>query len=628
MRLKPLILPALAFALLSTALFLIYLPALNAGFLFDSEQTLSGLAQADDTLSSLNYVTQGEAGPLGRPIALASFLLNKDDWPGNPAGIRTINVLVHIVNFFLLTLLVAKTGSLRGQSPSKIWEIAFFVGAIWAFMPLLATSNLLSSQRMTTLSATFTLASLIGFVSGLNWLDKRRTRAAIYISLSLAVGTALAMLSKENGVLTPVYALALLILIPASKQPPRGWTCTFLIAPTLAIVGYLLWITSPDNFANRAFSLSERLLTQPIILWEYLGRALLPSASKLGPFHDDHPFFSSLSAPQALAAASAWLGMVAVAIKYRQRAPWLSFSVAWFLGGHLVESTSVSLELYFEHRNYLPIIGPVYALVATINRGLSSSPLLARLVLVAYIMATGFVLWLTTSLWGQPYTAALEWHKSHPRSVRANQFLVQQYLSNGQGGFASIIINNTYLNNPHSLDLALQRVLISCQLGENGKSAAYLQKLLASPDSFEHTNGALGNLPDIVSAASVGECVKPDDILALTTKLLAAPGFNHRKSLEHILPARASAYLMLDDQHKAIETYQRAFDTTQKPIFALLVHSILRSQGHHCRADAYLQQLLKKPPGDSAMSRLAATKQIREELTRARKIAGLDSNCG
>ena len=35
----------------------------------------------------------------------------------------------------------------------------------------------------------------------------------------------------------------------------------------------------------------------------------------------------------------------------------VAFGIAFFLGGHLLESTVLPLELYYEHRNYLPSFG-------------------------------------------------------------------------------------------------------------------------------------------------------------------------------------------------------------------------------------------------------------------------------
>ena len=46
-----------------------------------------------------------------------------------------------------------------------------------------------------------------------------------------------------------------------------------------------------------------------------------------------------------------------MAWRTRRQAPLLSFGIAWFLVGHILESTILPLEIAHEHRNYLPLFG-------------------------------------------------------------------------------------------------------------------------------------------------------------------------------------------------------------------------------------------------------------------------------
>ncbi len=78
---------------------------------------------------------------------------------------------------------------------------------------------------------------------------------------------------------------------------------------------------------------------------------------------DDYPIYSNLWQPEAFFAALSISVALAAAVIYRSRVSVVSFGVLWYFGGHLIESTTVPLELYFEHRNYLPIMGPIFSLV-------------------------------------------------------------------------------------------------------------------------------------------------------------------------------------------------------------------------------------------------------------------------
>ena len=66
-------------ALLATAL--AYRPALGGSTFFDDAHNLGGLAEISDLSSAVQYIGSGVAGPLGRPIALASFAAQAYAWP-------------------------------------------------------------------------------------------------------------------------------------------------------------------------------------------------------------------------------------------------------------------------------------------------------------------------------------------------------------------------------------------------------------------------------------------------------------------------------------------------------------------------------------------------------------------
>src|SRR5690606_4867616 len=108
----------------------------------------------------------------------------------------------------------------------------------------------------------------------------------------------------------------------------------------------------------------------------------------------------------------------------------------WYLGAHLLESTTIALELYFEHRNYVPLMGPVLAVAAgSVRAGKTIAPLLQG-ALCAYGLLLAVVLFGSTSLWGQPALAAEMWAIRKPDSLRATQYLAQQLLAYGDSAAA------------------------------------------------------------------------------------------------------------------------------------------------------------------------------------------------
>ena len=65
----------------------------------------------------------------------------------------------------------------------------------------------------------------------------------------------------------------------------------------------------------------------------------------------------------------------------------IGYGILFFLAGHALESSIFPLEIYFEHRNYLPAVGLALALVSglmQLERTMLQTP--ARLLLVGLVV--------------------------------------------------------------------------------------------------------------------------------------------------------------------------------------------------------------------------------------------------
>lgn len=418
-------------ALLSIAVIVLcgwfaYAPALGGALLFDDVSNLGGLARIEDPLSALIFVFSGHAGPLGRPLSLATFVPQAEAWGGSPEPFLTVNILIHLLNACLVAWVLHRLTILIGLPAKNRLFVALSAAAIWLFMPLLASASLMVVQRMTTLSAALVLLALAGYLHARGAIDRRPARSLIAMSTCLVAGTVLAMLAKENGALLPTYVLVLeatLLVRPEGISQPRWrqWKTVFLLMPTFLILAYLVYRMpySAELVLRRDFTAWQRLLTESRILWEYIFNAFVPQPGQFGPFHDGYPPARTLLHPVTLLAVSSWVTALALALRWRRRYPLISFAVLWFLAGHLLESTVLSLELYFEHRNYLPIVGPVFALCAGLSRIPAPRQKFAYAGVTAYIAVNALVLFSYTTLWGNPAAAARYWQEHFPDSVRA-----------------------------------------------------------------------------------------------------------------------------------------------------------------------------------------------------------------
>lgn len=402
-------------------LFAFYLPATRFGISFDDSWNLNGLPGVSDLGTALEFVFGGTSGPLGRPLSLASFLPTLHSWPSAPQDLILHNIFLHLLNATLVVWVAFRV------TPYLPWSVggrqvgfALVAGAWWASSPLLHSPNTMIIQRMTSLSATFCLVACIAYIAGREALCRDRKRGFVILSATVVLGTTLSALSKETGALLPGYLLILerLLIARSGRFEPVGpisrdwlatWQFLFLWIPVVALVTYLL-VNLPgfsEGYSGRRFTMAERLLSEARILFTYLRLFFFPVRDELGPYHDDFIPSRGLLEPWTTLPAAAGILLAPALAWLARNTQWrlLSFAVAWFLWGHVLESTVVPLELYFEHRNYLPTIGIALTLSA-----IAFNPSIAawlRCSLLASVLSLNlFILRECSLVWGEPYVAA------------------------------------------------------------------------------------------------------------------------------------------------------------------------------------------------------------------------------
>ena len=366
---------------------LIYLPGLYGDFVFDDVVNIllnSNIAISTINLDTLTHSALSSAsGPLKRPISMLSFALNHYAFGHSALYYKLINLLIHLVNGILVYLVLARLFTLvYDQSipalsrPEKHWFdarwLALAVATIWLLHPFNLTSVLYIVQRMTSLSVLFTLLGLLFYLQG----RRRQIRGqggAIIVYSSIILFTPLAALSKEIGLLLPVYCFLIEILLLRFTGTTRATRFLMFfygvgIAVGLSGIAFILvthptWLSSA--YAMREFTLHERLLTEARVLWFYLSNSLFPNISSMGLFHDDIAISTSILHPASTLLSVIGIGTLVVAVGVlRNRLPLFAFGIAVYLVGHSMESTFLPLELVHEHRNYFPIIGVLVAITA------------------------------------------------------------------------------------------------------------------------------------------------------------------------------------------------------------------------------------------------------------------------
>lgn len=462
------------FALLLALVIAIYCfwPALSGPFIFDDFPNLDNLRHlnAGVSLQSLaNYLAAATESP-GRPLAMLSFLIEDSAWPAYPADFKRDNLLFHLIVGLLLLWLTFRLARWLPLSDAARRWLPLICAAAWLLNPIQLSSTMLVVQRMNILSSLFVLAGLIAYLSALESKSLPQTARVIVAGLALALFGTLAFLCKENGVLIFAYATVLNVsllrpLLAQFSLPMRRLLQLGAASPiiALALAAVMNWDAIEAPYQLREFSLFERVLSQPRILFDYLANILIPRIGGQGIFHDDYAFSRSLlDPPSTLIALILLIVAVIAALRYRKRAPVAAFAVLWFLAGHLIESSVIGLELYFEHRNYLPMIGPLFALLTVVARSTGNVRLLSQGIVIVWLIASATLVRINAFTWGDRGLQSQVWLQEHPTSLRAAQLAASYQADTGNPDLARITLQHALERMPRADDLRLQITLLDC----------------------------------------------------------------------------------------------------------------------------------------------------------------------
>lgn len=503
--------PALALLLILALAALAYLPGLQGSFLFDDFGNLPALGAfgpVDDAATFWRYVTSGIADPTGRPIALLSFLLDAHDWPADPAPFKRTSLLLHLLNGVLLALLLRRLGR-AWLSPilvdqrtdeklrARVAWAAVLGASLWLLHPLFVSTTLYIVQREAMLPVTFTLLGLLAWLYGRAQSERGRWLAgALWCFAGLGGGTLLAALSKANGALLPLLALVIQwTLLPpwqaqagvdavAAQRGARSYAAVRVVAmwlPTAMLVSWLLYQGIPDILAEsthgRPWTTGQRLLTESRILVDYLRLLWVPHPYTSGLFNDQIVASRTLlDPPTTLLCTLLLLGLLVWGLVARKRYPMISAAILFYLGGQLLESTVLALELYFEHRNYLPALLLFWPLALWIcgapvrieasKRELSALRVAPR-VAIALMLVLGLaaMTYARADLWGNTHEQALLWARLNPNSPRAQAYAAQVKLANGHPALALPPLRRALASKPTEVQLALNLFAAECKLG-------------------------------------------------------------------------------------------------------------------------------------------------------------------
>lgn len=471
---------------LSALTVMLYWPALPGPLLLDDRSVIAPLLRMAQLGQDWRSFLFSDSGPLGRPLAMASFILNAH-WSLDLRYWKATNLALHVLNGWLLYALCTALARAAGTAHAATRTLAVGATALWLLHPVHISTVMYLCQRMTELATLFGLLALLLYVYGrMAGAEGRGARLAMVAALLIC--TPLAALSKETGLLTPFYVLALeACLFDTARWPRPRYLSALLAACTLlplalgAVYFATHWHTTfVGPYSLREFGPLERLLTEARVVLGYLGWIVMPRRAALGFYHDDVAIAHWPPDVATLFAIASLCALTVLAWRWRQRAPILAFGVLLFLLGHALESSVFALELVFEHRNYLPAIGICIALAAVAAHGLSARH--ATLLLASLALLYGLVTASMTPSWGNDGALYASFLRDHPHSRRARASLVEWQLARGELASAARVLGDAT-----DVSAQLHRVRVAClrdhEAGSAG-AALHAAAQLARPDDM------------------------------------------------------------------------------------------------------------------------------------------------
>lgn len=568
---KPLLLQGLFLCLISFAYCWISFPGLTGGFTLDDWPNLEKLDHIKDFNSFLQFVLNGISSQLGRPVSLLSFALQAENWPHNPFPFKLASLIIHVINAWLVYFCCHFIAALKNWPERNRFIFSGCVFGLWLFHPLNISTVFYVIQRMTLLAGMFSLIGVAGFLWGFRLsLTEQPRKGLIIATLGMGVTYLLGILSKENALLT---GLGIAVLYWTLLRPQHAsslwdkWIIIFGVIPPLIILAYLCF--NLDQHTRADFTPYQRLLTESVILLDYVDKILLPTPYKLNIFNDGFPVYKQLFASAVtIKAVSIWLALVILALSFRKKAPFFAFAVFWFLSGHLLESSIFGLELYFEHRNYLPGLGLLIGIVGTVielsNKATGYSQKLQKTInyfCIALIsaMSIGYVMvyGAEVSSWQNPGAMAISALKERPNSMRAHQEASSFFANTGDFKTSTKILDAIEKRWP-STGAYAQYMMLKCN--DPDISIPPKETIMTRLTKGTFDRGTLPAMSDIFARKKIGGCtfLSWQDYLNYVEALYNNPQF--ASQVDDFLILQAYVYSAEQQKQKAAQTLDRLPD--------------------------------------------------------------------
>ena len=581
--------------------FLVYLPGLKGDFIFDDTSNLkhiSVFSQYFGLDALIKFVLSNEAGPLKRPISTLSFLLNARTWPADPYYFKLTNILIHLTNGILLYIVTCKLLLQLKLKNINIRAVSVLNMSIWLLHPFFVSTTLYVVQRMSMLPTLFVLLGIYFYLLARQTLITNKTKGVIYLISSIGLCTILATLSKENGIILPLLILMIESILAKQNinlKLNKRLKLIFLILPSIIIISAFIYKIPGfvEGYNIREFSPYERLLTQSRVAINYLLHLFTPQYLTESVYTDGFIISQSLLQPlSTLFSILLIISLITISLMFKKKYPIISLSILFFFIALIIESTIIPLEIYFEHRSYLPSLF-VFLPIAVFLITIVNKSKVYYLIIFSLITYLTFNTYLRTKLWSNNNKLITITSIKFPQSVRAINRRASNLYTQGHTVLAIKILQNAILTHSN-LTLKLNVINLKCGLGKSSRQD--FEELIKHIQHTKITKDDRNSLIAVFNLLADKDCVENSlkyyqDIV---TAIKNNPGYSNPILTSTINFHEAFILLRKGEYNESLLLFQKYFDDYLKFEDIIYISKELIELNQNQHALALLEKLKLK----------------------------------
>ncbi|MBK8806926.1 MAG: tetratricopeptide repeat protein [Bacteroidales bacterium] len=404
-------------AVVSILVSILYFNSINCSFQFDDETSIINNSQIKDLQTFKQASFWFSSKFITRPFSLFTFALNYYFTGLNSQAFHVTNIIIHIINSFLLLLLLLKLVTIEKKEISKTTYLFILLSvSYFAIHPLQTQSVTYIVQRMTSLAFLFYILTIFIYTTiRTNQIKGNTFIKNTLLSILLGITALLALLSKQNSITLPISILIIeAVLFTKIEKKYSKFYIALTALVSIAIISLLIYNILTFNTTN--YSSFNYFTTQCEHVFKYIGMVIFPINQNI-----DHliPFKETLSIIAILGFIVS-LAMILFAIFNKKISKLLRIGILLIFSTSLIESSFFPIaDTFVEHRTYLSFIGIVFITFYLLSIVPEKWQKIGSLLFISYLIVLSIMTIQRNKAWQSKITLWSDSVKKTPNNYRA-----------------------------------------------------------------------------------------------------------------------------------------------------------------------------------------------------------------